>query len=148
MENKLSKFITGSRKLHGTQHSMVTMLKKRREALDKREYICLLFFNLTKAFDTINHNLLLVKPHAYGGPTNALNLICGCLKNRKQRVQINNKFSATKTVIAGVPQGAIHSPLLFNSFINDLVLFLIETMLMIITCAVYRKAAKLNPAEK
>ena len=59
MEKKLSKFITGFRKLHGTQQSMVTTLEKRRKALDKKEYICVLFLDLSKAFDTINHDLLL-----------------------------------------------------------------------------------------
>ena len=129
MENKLSKFITGFRKLHGTQHSMVTMLENWKKALDKKEYICVLFMDLSKAFDTINHDLLLAKLHAYGFSINALNLMCSYLKNRKQRVQINSNFSTTKSVIAGVPQCSIDGPLLFNLFINDLVLFLTETML-------------------
>ena len=63
MKNELSKFTTGFRKLHGTQHSMVTMLEKWKKALDKKEYICVLFMDLSKAFDTINHDL--AKPDAY-----------------------------------------------------------------------------------
>ena len=102
MENKLSKFITGFRKLHGTQHAMVTMLEKWRKALDKKEYVCVLLMDLSKAFGTINHDLLLAKLHTYGFSKNVLNLMCSYLKNRKQRVQINNNFSAAKTVFAGV----------------------------------------------
>ena len=80
--------------------------------------------DLSKAFDTINHDLLLAKLRAYGFSNNALNLMCSYVKNRKQRTQINNHFSSKKYIIAGVPQGSIDGPLLFNFFINDLIFFI------------------------
>ena len=76
--------------------------------------------DLLKAFDTINHDLNLVKLKAYGFSTNALNFMYSFLQNRELKVQINNKFSLERNVIAWVPQGSIDGLLLFNLFINDL----------------------------
>ena len=76
--------------------------------------------DLLKAFDTINHDLNLAKLKAYGFSTNALNFMYSFLQNRELKVQINNKFSLERNVIAGVPQGSIDGLLLFNLFINDL----------------------------
>ena len=61
MENKLSKYVTGFRKSHGTQHSLIIMLEKWKDVLDKGEYVCVLFMDLSKAFDTINHDPSLAK---------------------------------------------------------------------------------------
>ena len=87
MENKFSKIMAGFRKLHGAQQSMVTMLKKWRKALDKKEYICVLFMNLSETFDTINYDLLLAKLHAYGFSKNALNLMSSYLKTESTNYQ-------------------------------------------------------------
>ena len=78
--------------------------------------------DLSKAFDTVNHGLLLQKLKAYGFSDDALTLMCTSLKNQKQRVVINNSASITETVIVGVPQGSADGLLLFSVFINNLVL--------------------------
>ena len=127
--NLLSDYITGFRKSHGSQHCLVKMLENWKSALDKSESACALFMDLSKAFDTINHDLLLAKLKAYGFSKGALTLMFSYLRNRKQKVVISNSASTTQIVIAGVPQSSIDDPLFFNLFINDFVLFIEYTAL-------------------
>ena len=124
MGNKISKCVAGFRKSHGTQHSLIFMLEKWKKALDKEKNMSAIFMDLSKAFDTITHDLLLAKLKAYGFSKQVLSSICSYLKDRRQRVQINNKFCSLKEVIAGVPQSSIDGLLLFNLFINDIFLFI------------------------
>ena len=79
--------------------------------------------NLSKAFDTLNHKLLIAKLGAYGFDTKALYYVNSYLGNRKQRVRVNSNFSSWQEIITGVPQGFILGSLLFNIFVNDLFLF-------------------------
>ena len=88
-----------------------------------------IFKDLSKAFDSKNHDLLLPKLKAYGFSENALKFMCSYLKDRRQADQMNNNFSSYKRVQAVVPQGSIDRRRLFNLFINDLVLFLSKTFL-------------------
>ena len=80
--------------------------------------------NFSKAFDTINHSLLLAKLKAYGFSNQALSLLQSYLCNRFQRDIINGSFSSWNEVITGVPQGSILGPLRFNIFLNDIFLFI------------------------
>ena len=66
MEDKLSKLLTGFRKNHSTQHCLVNMLEKWENTLDKGGFVCAIFMNLSKAFDTMNYDLLIAKLGAYG----------------------------------------------------------------------------------
>ena len=95
-----------------------------RASLDRREAV-----DLSKAFDSICHPLLLVKLKAYGFTDDALGLMAAYLLGRRQRVQVNGVYSQRRAINAGVPQGPLLGPLLFNSFVSDLNYFVFNTSL-------------------
>ena len=84
-----------------------------------------LLTDLSKAFDCLDHELVIVKLNAYGFSLTALKLVHNYLSNRKQRSKINSTYSSLLKILFGVPQGSILGSLLFNIFLIDL-FFIIE----------------------
>ena len=80
--------------------------------------------DLSKAFYSLNHGLLLAKLNAYGFSANAIAYIIIYMSNGCQRSNINNKVSTWKNIYKDVPQGSVLDPLLFNIFINDMFYFI------------------------
>ena len=116
IDNTLSRHQMGYRKGYSSQHSLIAMFEKWKKNLDKGGECGALFVDLSKAFDCLQHDLLLAKLNAYGFDYRSLKLISSFLSNRKYITKTHSSFSKWKHLLIGVPEGSVLGPLLFNIY--------------------------------
>ena len=119
-------------------------------SIDTGKYGCGIFIDLRKAFDTVNHKILLDKLEHYGIRGNLLNWFHSYLTDRKQFVSINGQNSDLMDITCGVPQGSVLGPLLFLLYINDLpnISKILNFYLFADDTNIYYESKSLNEIEK
>ena len=122
--NLLYKYQSGFRPGHSATFQLIDIFPHICQSFDKKQYYCMVFCDISKAFDKVWHRGPLFKLRQKGIKGRLLAWISSYivlyLSARKQRVQINSATSSLQSINAGVPQGSVLGPLLFLVYVNDI----------------------------
>ena len=110
----------GFRNKHSTQHAILDIVNTIHSNMDNRKTSCGIFVDLKKAFDTVNHEILLTKLEHYGIRGVINSWFRSYLSDRRQSIEIYKCIPETETIVCGVPQGSVLKPLLFLLYISDI----------------------------
>ena len=116
----LPPYLYGYRKSFNSQNVLISFIERWRKSLDNKDYRGAVLMDLSKAFDTLNHDLLIAKFHAYGFDIKTLKLLRSYLTKRWQRTKVNSSFNTWPELLPGVSLGSVLGPILLNIYLNQL----------------------------
>ena len=110
------------------QHPLCRILQKCQKEFDSGRFIGTILMDLLKAYDCLRHDLSIAKLEAYGRGNGSLNFLLVYLTFRKQRTKVGSAYSKWSEIRRGIPQGLILGLILFNIFINDILMIIEQSI--------------------